>query len=150
MSEPPLPSARRQLLFAKYRPFLTTPFFFGFSAHVLAPKSFPRLLGTRVDLPLTNILWFGSHIGITMYLYTSKHLRSINTFEPLLYTMYGSAMFNFGTVLIMTIIRSIFPDKEALRLGIGLSISGALLFIGQRYVHYIDEVFDAIRFRAIK
>ncbi|CAF1441201.1 unnamed protein product [Rotaria sp. Silwood1] len=150
MSEPPLPSARRQLLFAKYRPFLTTPFFFGFSAHVLAPKSFPRLLGTRVDLPLTNILWFGSHIGITMYLYTSKHLRSIHTFERLLYSMYGSAMFNFGTVLIMTIIRSIFPDKEALRLGIGLSISGALLFIGQRYVHYIDEVFDAIRFRAIK
>ncbi|CAF5059184.1 unnamed protein product, partial [Rotaria sp. Silwood1] len=123
---------------------------FGFSAHVLAPKSFPRLLGTRVDLPLTNILWFGSHIGITMYLYTSKHLRSIHTFERLLYSMYGSAMFNFGTVLIMTIIRSIFPDKETLRLGIGLSISGALLFIGQRYIHYIDEVFDAIRFRAIK
>ncbi|CAF2643820.1 unnamed protein product [Rotaria sp. Silwood2] len=150
MSEPPLPSVRRQLLFAKYRPFLTTPFFFGFSAHVLAPTSFPRLLGSRIDLPVTNALWFGSHIGITMYLYTSKHLRGSHTFERLLYSIYGSAMFNFGTVLIMTIIRTIFPDKEALRLGIGLSISGALLFIGQRYVHYIDEVFDAVRFRAIK
>jgi hypothetical protein len=42
MSEPPLPSARRQLLFAKYGPFLTTPFFFGFSAHVLAPTSLSR------------------------------------------------------------------------------------------------------------
>jgi hypothetical protein len=42
MSEPPLPSARRQLLFSKYGPILITPFFFGFSTHVLAPNSFSR------------------------------------------------------------------------------------------------------------
>ena len=42
MSEPPLPGARRQLLFAKYGPFLTTPFFFGFSTHVLTPKSLSK------------------------------------------------------------------------------------------------------------
>lgn len=59
-------------------------------------------------------------------------------------------MFNFGTVLIMTIVRSIFPNNEPLRLGMGLSISGGLLLIGQRYVKYIDEVFDAVRFRAMK
>ncbi|CAF1608724.1 unnamed protein product [Rotaria magnacalcarata] len=150
MSEPPLPSARRQLLFDKYRPFLTTPFFFGFSAHVLTPKIFPRLLGSQVELPLTNALWCGSHVGITIYLYTSKHLRSIHTFERLLYSIYGSAMFNFGTVLIMTIVRSIFPDKEVLRLGLGLSLSGIILLVGQKYIHYIDEVFDAVRFRSVK
>lgn len=59
-------------------------------------------------------------------------------------------MFNFGTVLVMTIVRSIFPHQEILRLGIGLSVSGALLTIGQRYVHYIDEVFDTVRFRTPK
>ncbi|CAF1174094.1 unnamed protein product [Rotaria sordida] len=150
MSEPSFSSARRQSLFAKYRHFLATPFFFGFSAHVLSPTSFPRLIGSRLDLPLTDALWFGSHAGVTMYLYTSKHLQSTNPFERLLYSIYGSTMFNFGTVLVMTLIRSIFPDKEALRLGIGLSISGGLLCIGQRYIHYIDEIFDAIRFRTIK
>ena len=42
MSEPPLPSARRQLLLAKYGPIVITPFYFGFSTHVLAPNSFAR------------------------------------------------------------------------------------------------------------
>ena len=49
----------------------------------------------------------------------------------------------------MSIVRSIFPDNEPLRLGVGLTSSAALLFIGRRYVQYIDQIFDAIRFRAI-
>jgi hypothetical protein len=44
-----------------------------------------RLLGSRIDSPVSNILWFGSHLGVTMYLYTSKHLRNAQTFERLLY-----------------------------------------------------------------
>jgi hypothetical protein len=58
-------------------------------------------------------------------------------------------MFNFGTVLVMSIIRSMFPDNQVLRLGVGLSTSAAFLYIGQRYVNYIDQVFDTVRFRAI-
>ena len=58
-------------------------------------------------------------------------------------------MFNFGTVLVMSIIRSIFPDKEPLRLGIGLSTAVALLAIGKKYVNYIDQVFEAVRYRSI-
>jgi hypothetical protein len=56
-------------------------------------------------------------------------------------------MFNFGTVLVMSVIRSIFPDNEALRLGIGLSSSAALLFLGKRYINYIDRVFETIHSR---
>jgi hypothetical protein len=67
----------------------------------------------------------------------------------LTFSIYGSAMFNFGTVLVMSVVRSIFPDNEALRLGVGLSSSAALLFVGRRYMQYIDQIFDAIRFRAI-
>ncbi|CAF1221312.1 unnamed protein product [Adineta ricciae] len=149
MSEPPLPSVRRQLLFAKYRPLITTPFFFGFSTHVLSPALFSRLLSSRFDIPISNLLLFGSHVGVTSYLYTSKHLRKAHMFERLLYSIYGSAMFNFGTVLVMSIIRSIFPDKEPLRLGIGLSTAVALLAIGKKYVNYIDQVFEAVRYRSI-
>lgn len=58
-------------------------------------------------------------------------------------------MFSFGTVLVMSIIRIIFPDNEALRLGIGLSTGAALLFIGNRYINYIDQVFETVRFRGI-
>lgn len=106
MSEPPLPSARRQLLLAKYGPSFITPFYFGFSTHVLSPTSFSkfvyyfflcyqlkiiliifvtRLFGPRLELPLANTLWLGSHIGTSLYLYTSKHLRSASPFERLLY-----------------------------------------------------------------
>ena len=63
------------------------------------------------------------------------------------FSMYGSAMFNFGTVLVMSIVRSIFPDNEGLRLGVGLSASAALLYVGRKYVNYIDQIFDAVRFR---
>jgi hypothetical protein len=65
------------------------------------------------------------------------------------FSIYGSAMFNFGTVLVMSIIRSIFPENEILRLGIGLSTSATLLLIGKRYINYIDQVFDAVRFRTL-
>jgi len=44
-----------------------------------------RFLGSGIDLPVTNILWFGSHVGISIYLYTSKHLRNAQPFERLLY-----------------------------------------------------------------
>ena len=56
-------------------------------------------------------------------------------------------MFNFGTVLLMSVIRSIFPDNEKLRLSIGLSSSAALLFLGKRYINYIDRIFETIHFR---
>jgi len=64
-------------------------------------------------------------------------------------SIYGSAIFNFGTVLVMSIVRSIFPQNDALRFGVGLFSSSAILFIGRRYIQYIDQIFDAIRFRAI-
>ena len=54
MSEPPLPSARRQLLLARYGPILITPFFFGFSTHVLAPTSLSRLISYSVTLSTFN------------------------------------------------------------------------------------------------
>ncbi|CAF0898804.1 unnamed protein product [Adineta steineri] len=149
MSEPPLPSARRQLLFAKYGPILITPFYFGFSTHVLTPSSFTRILGHQWNVPVVNSLWIGSHIGIGIYLYNSKHLRNANTFDRILYSIYGSAIFNLGTVLVMSIVRSIFPDSTPLRLGVGLSSSAAMLFIGRRYIQYIDQIFNEIRFRAI-
>lgn len=57
-------------------------------------------------------------------------------------------MFNSGTVLVMSIIRSIFPDNEALRVTIGLASSAAILMIGRRYMLYVDQIFDAIRFRS--
>lgn len=123
------------------------------------------LLGPQLHDPFTNALWVGSHVGVGIYLYVSKHLRNADTFDRLLYrytidlieralihcssSIYGSAIFNFGTVLVMSIVRSIFSDNEALRLGVGLSCSAGLLLIGRRYVQYIDQIFDAIRFRAI-
>ncbi|CAF0730539.1 unnamed protein product [Adineta ricciae] len=149
MSEPPLPSARRQLLLAKYGPALVTPFYFGFATHVLAPNSFSRILGPQLHVPIVNSLWIGSHIGVGTYLCISKHLRNANVFDRLLFSLYGSAIFNLGTVLVMSIVRSIFPDNNALRLGVGLSSATAILLIGRRYVQYIDQIFDAIRFRTI-
>ena len=47
----------------------------------------------------------------------------------------------------MSIVRSMFPDNQPLRLGVGLSTSIAFLYIGQRYINYIDQVFDSVRFR---
>jgi hypothetical protein len=44
-----------------------------------------RFLGSDIGLPVANSLWFGSHIGIGIYLYTSKHLRNAQVFERLLY-----------------------------------------------------------------
>jgi hypothetical protein len=67
MSEPPLPSARRQVLFAKYRPLLTTPFLFGFSTHVLSPTLFSRFgyfIGKKRDLIVFLLIDFSALVLI--------------------------------------------------------------------------------------
>jgi len=108
-----------------------------------------RLVGPQLNLPVTNSLLLGSQIGVTTYLFTSKHLRNAEPFERILFSLYGAAIFNFGTVLVMSVIRSIFPDNSALRFAVGLPTSAALLYVGKRYVNYIDQIFDAIRFRGV-
>jgi hypothetical protein len=81
--------------------------------------------------------------------YIGKIIQQFSNDYNLFFSIYGSAMFNFGTVLIMSIVRTIFPDNEILRLSIGLSTSVGLLFIGNRYIKYIDQVQDTVRYRAI-
>ena len=78
---------------------------------------------------------------------TKKEIRSIVQISCLNFSGYGSVMFNFGTVLVMLIIRSTFPDNSALRLAIGLSSSAVLLLIGRQYIQHIDRIFDAIPFQ---
>ena len=96
---------------------------------------------------MTNFCWFGSQIGIGIYLFTTKHLRNADLFQRITLSFFGSTIFNVGNVLVMSVLRSVFPDNAVLRLLVGLSTSAAILTIGKRYVNHIDQIFDTVRFR---
>ncbi len=44
-----------------------------------------RILGPQLNVPVANSLWVGSHVGVGIYLYASKHLRNADVFDRLLY-----------------------------------------------------------------
>lgn len=44
-----------------------------------------RILGPQLNAPVANSLWVGSHAGVGIYLYISKHLRNADLFDRLLY-----------------------------------------------------------------
>ncbi|CAF1153794.1 unnamed protein product [Didymodactylos carnosus] len=138
---------RRKVLY-NYFPLFSTTNLLGFSSHVLAPITFSKIIGKN-NIVIANTLWFGSHLGVGLYLFGSKHLAaSSSPFDRILYSVFGSAIFNFGSVLLMSIVRSIYPNEEKLRLLVGLSASATLLIIGQRWLSYIDDIFSTIRFRS--
>ncbi|CAF0773796.1 unnamed protein product [Didymodactylos carnosus] len=138
---------RKKILY-RYIPLFSTTNLLGFSTHVLAPATFSKIIGKN-DVAIANTLWFGSHLGVGLYLFGSKHLATApSPFDRVLYSVFGSVIFNFGSVLLMSIIRSIYPNEEKLRLLVGFSAASTFLIIGYRWINYIDDIFATIRFRS--
>ena len=59
--------------------------------------------------------------------------------KRIIYSIYGSVLFNFGSILLWATTSSIIPTESALaRTFIAISSSVALLLIGHEYMTYID------------
>ena len=90
------------------------------------------------ELTAANLLWFNSHVGVGLYLYSRKHMKQAKMPYRLAYSAFGSILFNFGSVLIWATTKSLLPNNDTVRSLFGIGSGLALLYIGRDYLEFVD------------
>ncbi|XP_053688026.1 uncharacterized protein LOC128737419 [Sabethes cyaneus] len=93
------------------------------SVNVMNPSIAIRLLPKR---DVTNFLLVHTLFGTTLYLYSRPHLAVVPSQRRVAYSICGSVLFSFGSVLVWAVLRSAIPRNHTLATALGLS-SGFLL-----------------------
>ncbi|KAK7502370.1 hypothetical protein BaRGS_00006323 [Batillaria attramentaria] len=109
-----------------------------FSIHIMNTSWFRSVFHNR-DVVVANSFWFNAHIGVGLYLFGSVHLRQAPINRRILYSVFGSFLFNFGSVLFWATCKSLLPERPGLRALFGLVSGFVLLYVGKEYVDYIDS-----------
>ncbi|XP_025416064.1 uncharacterized protein LOC112687536 [Sipha flava] len=104
----------------------------------------PRLLQRIVPKPdLTNTFLFSSCLGSALFIAGRPHLSEAPIKLRIIFSVYGSVLFNTGSVLTWAIVRSLLPNNSSLATVAGL-ISGCLLTgCGIVYLNYNDKAIKA-------
>ncbi|KAL3876934.1 hypothetical protein ACJMK2_034714 [Sinanodonta woodiana] len=110
-----------------------------FSTNIMLPRKFSEFWG-KYHMRAADVLWFNAHIGIGLYLYQRPHLQRAPVKWRVVYSLFGTAIFNFGSVLFWGVCKTLMPESPILRFLFGLSSGVLLLFVGKRYLDYIDFV----------
>ncbi|XP_019620028.1 PREDICTED: uncharacterized protein LOC109466711 [Branchiostoma belcheri] len=108
-----------------------------FSTNILAYKAFDELFTSR-HLVVANCLLLNSHLGIGLYLFNTRTIRAVNTRWRVTWSVYGSAMFNFGSILLWATVKEIIPENAVLRVGFGVLSSVFFLMVGKKYLDHVD------------
>ena len=91
--------------------------------------------------PLANSLLFNSHLGIGVYLFFRPHIRTLPSFHRVMFSVYGSVLFNFGSILLWLTTKSVILNISHswwVRSIFAVSSAVAMLIIGREYVKYVD------------
>jgi hypothetical protein len=91
------------------------------------------------ELAITNYLWLKAHVGIGVRLYHSKHIQQLTTSKRVLYSTFGSVLFNFGSVLFWATAKKLMPQCRTFNIIVGVGSGVALLAIGEMYLRDTDE-----------
>ena len=71
-----------------------------------------------------------SHLGIGVYLYGSKFVRTLPRRKRLLHTCYLTAIFNFGSILLVAATKNYLPNSDMLRGIYAIVVSAGLISTG--------------------
>lgn len=93
------------------------------SVNVMNPSIAIKLLPKR---DVTNFLLLHTILGSTLYMYSRPHLKSLPSNKRVAYSICGSVLFSFGSVLVWAVVRSAIPRNQGLTTALGLS-SGVLI-----------------------
>ncbi|XP_023239878.1 uncharacterized protein LOC111638404 [Centruroides sculpturatus] len=109
-----------------------------FSVTVFIPDVSSRLF-SRNSFAVANSLLFNSHLGSGLYLYNRNHMQKASTYYRIMYSVYGALLFNFGSVLLWAVTKTLLPESNILRTIFALSSSFCMLTIGKEYLDFVDN-----------
>jgi len=106
-------------------------------------RAFPNSYEAVADLLLAS-----SNAALGVYIYNSNHMKKISKVHRCAYSVFGSLMFNLGSLTLTVILRGFMrmsKDSLCLRSMVASAISYALLFLGYKYANAIDKISEGAR-----
>ncbi|KAJ6645548.1 hypothetical protein Bhyg_00754 [Pseudolycoriella hygida] len=89
---------------------------------------------------ITNFLLIHTLCGTTLYVFSRPHLQSVEAKKRVAYSVLGSSMFTFGSILLWAIVRSATPkDNNALPTALGLATGFVVARLGYDYFSHVDS-----------
>ncbi|XP_055597022.1 uncharacterized protein LOC129747034 [Uranotaenia lowii] len=106
------------------------------SVNVMNPSIAIRLLPKR---DVTNFLLIHTVFGTTLYFYSRPHLAAIPSNRRAAYSICGSVLFSFGSVLVWAVLRNAIPRNQGLATALGLSSGLVMAKLTYDYLESNDE-----------
>ncbi|XP_058835243.1 uncharacterized protein LOC131692292 [Topomyia yanbarensis] len=106
------------------------------SVNVMNPSIAIRLLPKR---DVTNFLLVHTLFGTTLYFYSRPHMAVVPSQRRVAYSICGSVLFSFGSVLVWAVLRSAVPRNQTLATVFGLSSGVALAKLAYDYLDSNDK-----------
>ncbi|OQV22440.1 hypothetical protein BV898_03611 [Hypsibius exemplaris] len=133
----PMPRLSMNSLVNVYLPAVGALSYEALSVHLVHKGAFSRFFGDR-DLSVVNSLLYTSHIGIGLYIYNSPPVCFAASYNRLMYSVFGSVIFNFGSLLLWSTLRNnLSAFHPAARIFLALSTASTMLFVGADYIHFL-------------
>ncbi|XP_006819900.1 uncharacterized protein LOC102805977 [Saccoglossus kowalevskii] len=109
-----------------------------FAVNVVQPKLF-RSIFPRHHTGIASSFFFNAQLGIGLYLYSRPSLQKASAYQRVRWTVYLTAMFNFGSVLLWATSKNLLPEKTFIRILFAISSSLCYLILGWQYLDFVDS-----------
>ncbi|XP_033644506.1 uncharacterized protein LOC117304114 [Asterias rubens] len=109
-----------------------------FAVHMLDRNLLPRLF-PRWHLGVANSLLFNSHLGVGLYIFNRPSLRAATMQQRILWSVYSSAMFNFGSVLLFATGKQLLTEDRFVGTLYAMSASLCFLVVGKQFFDFLDS-----------
>ena len=126
-------------IWPKYVPYCGVFGYFTLSTNALHLPIVQQLLTRDASRAFTNGCFALSHVGTAVYIYHRPSFILHPTKERLLYSLFGSTMFNLGSILSWSVLQVGLPKDELGKSLVGLACSLTYLYIGYRYLKSADK-----------
>ena len=93
----------------------------------------------QYDLPVSRALLLNSHVGLGVYLYSRRHMQLAAHPWRLIYTVCGTVLFNFGSIMFCAATKVLLPRIDALRTVFGIASGALFLTIASQYLQFVDD-----------
>lgn len=133
-------------LWPKYVPYCGVFGYFTTATNSLHLPVVQKLLSKSASHNFTNGCLVLSHVGISVYIYHRPSFGIYPRKERLLYSLFGSTMFNLSSILSWSVLQVGLPKDEVGKSLVGLACGLTYLYLGYRYLRSSDQVvFRAFR-----
>ena len=125
-------------LWPKYVPYCGVFGYFTIATNGLHFPIVQKLMSKSASQSFTNGCLVLSHAGIAVYIYHRPSFGIYPRKDRLLYSLFGSTMFNLSSILSWSVLQVGLPKDEVGKSLLGLACGLTYLYLGYRYLRSID------------